>query len=62
MGSITTISVSSDTKELLRSAGKEGESYDTIIRKLLSEVNWKNLNERWNTILETEEFLPLDAL
>ncbi len=62
MGSITTITVSSDTKELLRSAGKEGESYDTIIRKLLSEVNWKNLNERWNTILETEEFLPLDAL
>ncbi|MDG6250670.1 hypothetical protein [Methanocalculus sp.] len=62
MGSITTISVSSDTKEMLRSAGKEGESYDTIIRKLLSEVNWKNLNERWNTILETEEFLPLDAL
>ncbi|HIJ06605.1 hypothetical protein [Methanocalculus sp.] len=62
MGSITTISVSSDTKELLRSAGKEGESYDAIIRKLLSEVNWKNLNERWNTILETEEFLPLDAL
>ncbi|KUK70352.1 MAG: hypothetical protein XE11_1668, partial [Methanomicrobiales archaeon 53_19] len=61
MGSITTISVSSDTKELLRSAGKEGESYDAIIRKLLSEVNWKNLNERWNTILETEEFLPLDA-
>lgn len=62
MGSITTISVSAETKEMLRSAGEDSESYDTIIRKLLSEVNWKNLNERWNTILETEEFLYLDAL
>ncbi|MCP1661428.1 MAG: hypothetical protein D5R99_05000 [Methanocalculus sp. MSAO_Arc1] len=62
MGSITTIPVSAETKEMLRSAGKEGESYDAIIQKLLREVNWKNLNERWNTILETEEFIPLDAL
>lgn len=59
MGFITTISVSTETKEMFRSAGEEGESYDAIIRKVLSEVNWKNLNERWNTILETEEFTQI---
>ena len=62
MAAITTISISSDTKELLRKMGEKGESYDAIIRKLLHEANWKVLDERWNKILDTDEFIPLDAL
>lgn len=42
--------------------GEKGESYDAIIRKLLHEADWKVLDERWNTILDDEEFIPLDAL
>ena len=34
----TTIAVSSETKELLRQLGEKGESYDTIIRRLLHEA------------------------
>ncbi|MBR1369515.1 hypothetical protein RJ53_08430 [Methanocalculus chunghsingensis] len=62
MAAVTTISVSIETEEMLRRAGEEGESYDAIIRRLLCEVHWKSLNERWNTILEKDEFIPLDAL
>jgi hypothetical protein len=42
--------------------GEKGESYDVIIRKLLHEANWKVLDERWNKILQNDEFIPLDAL
>lgn len=42
--------------------GEKGESYDAIIRRLLHEANWKVLDERWNKILDTDEFIPLDAL
>ena len=62
MAAITTIRISRDTKELLRKMGEKGESYDAIIRKLLHEANWKVLDERWNKILDEDEFIPLDAL
>jgi len=62
MAAMTTISISGDTKELLRKMGEKGESYDAIIRRLLHEANWKVLDERWNKILDTDEFIPLDAL
>jgi hypothetical protein len=62
MAATTTISVSIVTKELLRKVGEKGESYDAIIQKLLHEANWKVLDERWNKILNTDEFIPLDAL
>ncbi len=62
MATTTTISISTDTKEHLRKMGEKGESYDAIIRKLLHDADWKVLDKRWNTILDDEEFIPLDAL
>jgi len=58
----TTIAVSMETKEVLRKHGEKGESYDYIIRKLIEEVDWRALDNRWNRILETERFTPLDEL
>lgn len=60
--SATTIAVSSETKELLRQLGEKGESYNNIIRKLIKEAGWKKLDERWNKILENDEFISLDEL
>jgi len=54
----TTIAVSPETKELLRRLGEKGESYDTIIRRLVQQAAWKHLD----AILEHDEFIPLDAL
>ncbi len=59
---MTTIAVSYETKEALRRLGEKGESYDSIIQKLLSKVAWKELDERWNRILEEDEFISLDEL
>ena len=58
----TTIAVSKETKEMLRKLGEKGESYDTIIRSLIEEVGWERLDERWNKILEKDEFIPFDEL
>ncbi|MBC2696844.1 MAG: hypothetical protein HF976_07855 [ANME-2 cluster archaeon] len=60
--SATTIAVSSETKELLRQFGEKGESYNNIIRKLIKEAGWKKLDNRWNKILENDEFISLDKL
>jgi hypothetical protein len=58
----TTISVSEETKEVLRTLGEKGETYDEIIRKLIKSCAWKELENRWNDILEKDEFIPLDEL
>jgi len=60
--SATTIAVSHETKDALRHLGEKGESYDDIIRKLLSKVAWEELDERWNRILSKDEFIPLEEL
>jgi hypothetical protein len=60
--SATTIAVSSETKEFLRQFWEMGESYNNIIRKLIKEAGWKKLDNRWNKILENDEFISLDEL
>ena len=58
----TTIAVSNQTKEELRLIGEKGESYDQIIQRLIKMAAIKKLDERWNKILENDEFIPLDEL
>ena len=58
----TTIVVSMETKEVLHKHGEKGESCDYIIHKLIEEVDWRASDNRWNRILETERFMPLDEL
>ncbi|MHA1280829.1 MAG: DUF7557 family protein [Candidatus Helarchaeota archaeon] len=53
----TTIAVSRETKEVLRRIGEKGESYDDIIRGLLSKIAWEEADKRWNKILEEDEFI-----
>ena len=58
----TTIAVSHETKEILRNLGMKDETYDAIIRKLLKEAQMKKMDEKWNKILQEDEFIPLDEL
>ncbi len=60
--STTTIALSGETKEALRQFAEKGESYDRVIRRLIGDAGWKKLDERWNRILETDEFISLDEL
>jgi len=62
MAGTTTISLKMETKELLRKLGSKGQTYDEVIRDLIERASIKELDARWNRILEDEEFIPLDEL
>ena len=62
MAGSTTISLQRETKELLRKLGSKGQTYDEVIRELIERASIKELDARWNRILEEEEFIPLDEL
>jgi predicted CopG family antitoxin len=58
----TTISLRKETKEMLRRLGSKDQTYDEVIRDLIERASIKELDARWNRILEDEEFIPLDQL
>jgi hypothetical protein len=58
----TTISITNETKEVLLKLGSKGETYDTIIKKLIKRFAWKKLDDEWNKILANDEFIPIDEL
>jgi len=58
----TTISITRETKNALLELGTKGETYDSIIKKLIKRFAWKKLDDRWNKILANDEFIPLDEL
>ena len=58
----TTISITQDTKKALLQLGTKGETYDSIIKKLIKRFAWKKLDDEWNKILANDEFISLDEL
>ncbi len=50
----TTISVSPETKEILKKLAVKGQTYDDILRELIKIATIKKLGERWNEILEND--------
>ena len=58
----TTISITQETKKALLELGIKGETYDSIIKKLIKRFAWKKLDNEWNKILANDEFIPLDEL
>ena len=47
---------------MLRKLGSKGQTYDEVIRELIEKASIKELDARWNRILEEEEFIPLDEV
>jgi len=58
----TTIAIKRETKKALQELGIKGETYDSIIRKLLQRFAWKKMDDKWNKILVKGEFISLDDL
>mgnify|MGYP006295499225 CR=1 FL=1 len=58
----TTISISEETKNALLKLGSKGETYDSIIKKLIKKFAWKKIDDNWNRILENDDFIPLEEL
>ncbi len=62
MARSTTILLQSSTKEMLRKLASKGQTYDEVIRELIERASVKELDARWNRILEEEEFILRDEL
>jgi predicted DNA-binding protein len=58
----TTIALAKSTKERLRRLAEKGETYDEVVLRLIHRAAIKEMDDRWNRILEDEEFTPLEDL
>ncbi len=59
----TTIQVDRNIRDLLRSFGRKGETYQAIISKLIQRARYDEFMEESYHILETEDnWVSLDAL
>ena len=47
---------------MLRKLGSKGQTYDAVIRELIEKASIKDLDARWNQVLEEGAFIPLDEL
>ena len=56
----TRITVSAEVRDRLNRLAAKGETYDALLRRMVTEVEMRMLHDREKRILETEEFVPLD--
>jgi hypothetical protein len=60
---VTTIPVERETRERLRSFGKKGETYDQILKRLMSLAEYEGYMERqYERLKDKEAFVSLDEL
>jgi len=60
---ITTIPVAKETRERLRSFGKKGETYDQILRRLMSLAEYEGFMEKqYERLKDKQAFVSLDEL
>ena len=62
MGETTTIPLSKETRDLLKRFGRKGETYDELVRRLLTIAEEMEFGERQKRILAEEEFVSLDKV
>lgn len=59
----TTIALSEDTRDKLKSFGRKGDTYDDIISRMMEIVDRElYLDEVYRRLEEKEKFVPLDEL
>ncbi len=60
---ITTIPVEKETRERLRSFGRKGETYDQILKRLISLAEYSDFMERqYERLKDKKAFVSLDEL
>jgi hypothetical protein len=63
MNSYAMIPVHKETKEILKTYGAKGESYDMLIRKLLTVADHSQMMEtHYQRLKEKSQFVPLSDL
>lgn len=60
---ITTIPVEKETRDRLRSLGKKGETYDKILKRLMSLAEYEEFMDRqYERLKDKKAFISLDEL
>ena len=62
MSDITTIPLKKKTRDQLKKFGRKGETYDTVIKKLMSIAEENKFYLREKRILDEEEFVLIDEI
>ena len=62
MTETTTIPLKKTTRDELKKLGRKGETYDSILRKLIILAEKEGFYREHKRILDEEEFFPLDEL
>jgi len=63
MSEITTIPVTKTIRDMLKSYGLKGETYDNILRRLLKKVDYDEFMERqYKFLTEKDKFVSLDEI
>jgi hypothetical protein len=59
----TTIPLEKETRERLRSFGKKGETYDQILRRLMSIAEYEEfMNRQYERLMDKKAFVSLDEI
>ena len=60
---ITTIQITEETRDELKSCGKKGETYDQILKRLMSIAEYEDFMEtQYERLKDKKNFVSLDEL
>ena len=60
---ITTIPLEKETRDRIKSLGRKGETYDQILKRLISLAEYEEFMERqYERLRDKESFVPLDEI
>lgn len=63
MNEVTTIPITKAVRDMLKSYGLKGETYDNILRRIMKQVNHEEFMERHYKLLqEKDNFVSLDEI
>jgi len=63
MNEMTTIPVTKEVRDMLKSYGSKGETYDNILRRIMKQVDIEDFMERqYKRLQEKDKFVSLDEI
>ncbi len=63
MNEITTIPITKEVRDMLKSYGSKGETYDNILRRIMKQVDIEDFMERqYKRLQEKDKFVSLDEI
>ncbi len=63
MSEITTIPITKEVRDMLKSYGSKGETYDNILRRMMKQVDIEDFMERqYKRLQDKDKFVSLDEI